>query len=113
MKNKAKALAQHLNCKVKEITQNSYDENTFESGNNEYLVVTDDEANELWEQDLDNYIDECILHELPEQYRYYFNNEAWKRDAMCNGRGHSLSGYDGNEYKETVKDYSYYIYRTN
>lgn len=101
-----------------EIQQSSYDENLFEYGSEEYLVVTDEEADELWNEDLENYIDECILHELPESYRQYFDREAWKSDARYDGRGHSLNRYDGNEYEETVyNEYGerkdYYIYRQN
>lgn len=101
-----------------EIQQSSYDENIFEYGSEEYLVVTDEEADELWNEDLENYIDDCILHELPENYRQYFDREAWKSDAKYDGRGHSLNRYDGNEYEETVyNEYgeknNYYIYRQN
>ena len=111
MKNKVKALAQFLDCKKKEIEQSSYDENTFEYGSEDYLVVTDDEAEELWDESLENYIDECILPELNERYRTYFDNEAWKQDARYDGRGHSLSSYDGCENEETVEGETFYIYR--
>jgi len=77
----------------------------------EYLVVTDDEADELWDQSLDSYIDDCL--EIPETMAAYFDREAWKKDARMDGRGHSLSGYDGEECEETVDDVTYYIYRTN
>lgn len=91
----------------------SYDEKTIEYGKSEYLVVTDEEANQLWDEDLENYIDECILPEIPEAYRLYFDNEAWKRDAQYDGRAHSLARYDGDEYSVTINDTEYYIYRTN
>ena len=113
MNTKVKALAQHLNCKKKEITQSSYDENIFEYGNEEYLVVTDDEADDLREEILDSYLEEFIYPELPENLSNYFDDEAWKRDARYDGRGQSLSSYDGHESYETVKDETYYIYRTN
>ena len=113
MNTKVKALAKHLECKAKDIQESSYDENIFEYGNEEYLVVTDDEADDLWEESLDNYLDECIYPELQGNLSNYFDDEAWKRDARCDGRGHSLSGYDGHENYEVVKDETYYIYRTN
>lgn len=111
MKNKIKALAQHLGCKKSEITQSSYDENLFEYGSEEYLVVTDEEADELWEGDLENYIDECM--EIPEHIKPYFDRESWKSDARQYGRGHSLGRYDGVENYEEVKGETYYIYRQN
>ena len=113
MKNKIKALAQHLRVSKKHIKQSTYDENIFEYGSEEYLVVTDEEADELWGQELDNYLEECIYPELTGNLASYFDDEAWKRDARYDGRGHSLGRYDGHENEETVKDETYYIYRVN
>ena len=39
--------------------------------------------------------------------------DAWKRDARMDGRGHSLSSYDGHENEETVEGTTFYIYRIN
>lgn len=89
-------LAQYLGVDPEEISD-GYDIQHYEDGQAEYLVVTDSEADELWDQALNDYIEECILHELPEQYRFYFDEDKWKRDAHFDGRGHSLSSYDGNE----------------
>ncbi len=81
----------------------------------EYLVLTDEEADEMWDEQLDSYLDECVLPELPETARRYFDRDAWKRDARHDGRGHSLSSYDGNEDEvyDEEDDTTYYIYRTN
>ena len=111
MKNRIKALAQHLDCKKSEVVH-LYD-NTFEAEGAEYLVITDDEADELWEESLDSYLEDCIYPGLTGNLANYFDDEAWKNDARYDGRGHSLSGYDGCEYKETVNDETFYIYRTN
>ena len=81
--------------------------------NAEYLVLTDDEADQRWDEDLENYIDDCILYQLPEQYRQYFDRESWKDDARNDGRGNSLNRYNGNEDYEDVNGTTYYIYRTN
>lgn len=89
-----------------------YNENDY---NNDYMVLTGEEADKMLDEELENYIDECILPELNESYRQYFDNEAWKADARHGGRGHSLGRYDGEENEETVSDdlgkYTYYIYR--
>jgi len=81
----------------------------------EYLVVTDDEADDLWDESLNNYIDECL--EIPEAMANYFDRDAWKSDAKMDGRRHFLSGYDGNENEETVDctdgSVTFYIYRTS
>ena len=63
--------------------------------------------------ELENYIDEIVLPDLPERYRRFFDREAFKDDAKQYGRGNSLSGYDGHENEETVGGETFYIYRTN
>jgi len=96
------ALALHLGVDVEELNVSSYDDNVIEYGSEEYLVVTDDEADELWEQELDNLLEEIVYPELPKHLRNYFDDEKWKRDARYDGRAHSLSHYDGNEDEITV-----------
>ena len=96
-----------------EIQQSSYDENLFEYGSEEYLVVTDEEADELWEQELDSYLEDCIYPELTGNLVNYFDDEAWKRGARYDGRGHSLGKYDGHENYEDVENETFYIYRQN
>jgi len=74
-----------------------------------YLVCTDEEADELWDEDLENYIDDCL--EIPENVKPYFDKEKWKEDARQDGRGHSLGRYDGCEEEELVNGTYYYIYK--
>lgn len=84
--------------------------------NNEYenhKILTDEEADELWEESLDSYIEEIILPEIPESYRNYFDEKGWKSDAKMDGRGHSINTYDGNENEETILGETFYIYRVN
>ena len=83
--------------------------NMFSYYNEDYLVLTDSEADNMEDSLLDNYIDECL--EIPDNIRPYFDEEKWKRDARMDGRGHIISSYDGCEYEETVEGTTYYIYR--
>ncbi len=115
---KLRALAQHLCVRPGKIKESSYGHDDCqgyecETERGEWMVLTDSEAEERWNESLENYIDECILPECPEPVRSYFDREAWKRDARHDGRGHSLSGYDGEEWDETIDGVTYYIYRTN
>lgn len=88
---------------------NLYDE-TFETDGGEYMVLTDDEADQAWEESLDSYIEECIYPEFQnETLKNYFDEDAWKNDARHDGRGHSLNSYDGNEEESN----GFYIYRIN
>lgn len=103
------ALMQHLG---EEIPKDVNDIPDYEE-HGDYLVATDEEADDLWEQDLNNYIDDCILPELSKHYQKYFDRDAFISDAKCDGRGYSLGKYDGNENEEIVNGTTYYIYRQN
>lgn len=89
----------------------TYDEAENKIDGQYYLVMDDDEANEAWEEYLDNYIDDCILPELPELAQRYFDRDTWISDARYDGRGHALSAYDGNELDQTINNTTYYIYK--
>ena len=111
-------LADEKHDKIEEIKDelnsivNEYD-NTYSYGNEEYIVATDEEADEIEDEYLDNYLEECIYPEIPENLHFYFDDDAWKRDARMDGRGHIISTYDGCENEEKVNGTTYYIYRTN
>jgi hypothetical protein len=112
LEERIEALADHLELTGDEwndITE-GYDETHLEYGNQGYLVVTDNEANEIWEEYLESYFDDCIMPELSEFAARYFSLEAWKRDARHDGRGHCLSPYDGCEHDGIN---GLFIYRTN
>ena len=85
----------------------------YEEGSNDYLVLTDEEAEDRWDESMDSYIEECILPELPKHLQFYFDSEKWKKDASYDGRGHCLASYDGEEHEEEVNGTTYYIYRIN
>lgn len=110
---KVLALARHLEIMPEFVDEKGNNLFGAEGGKNEWLVITDSEADRMEDEYLDNYIDDCILSELPKAYRCYFDDEKWKRDARMDGRGHSLAAYDGEENCETVNGTDYYIYRTN
>ena len=96
-----------------EFTVSSYDENIIEYAGGEYLVVDESTANDLWEAELDNYLEECVYPELSGNLAQYFDDEKWKRDARIDGRGHSLAGYDGNESNVKVDGTEFCIFRIN
>ena len=75
--------------------------------------MTDEEAEERWEEELDSYLKECIYPNLPEDLQFYFDDEKWKLDARLDGRGHSIARYDGEENEETIDGTTFYIYRQN
>lgn len=118
---KKQALIQFLGIEdqpeqIEEIKISSYNDNIFEYFNEEYEVLTDEEADERWDEELQYYIDEVIIPEIPDCWQNYFDEESWKRDARFDGRGHAISRYDGCENEERVFgdiEKTFYIYRQN
>jgi antirestriction protein len=105
---KAKALAKFLDVELEEA------EKLIEDG--DYDVLTDYEAEDRRDEELQNYFDDCIqpeLDRLGSNLSNYFDYEARKRDAQFDGRGHAIASYDGNEELETIDGTTYYIYRQN
>lgn len=111
---KLQALSKHLGLQVVELKISSDDDCVIKKGQENYLVVSDDEADEKWEYELDYYLVEYIYPELDEKIKDYFDDEKWKTDARYDGRAHSLARYDGVENAITVNDYqTFFIYRIN
>lgn len=116
---RAQALAQHTGDDVTEIEKCPFQEHCYITANgDEYLVLSDAEADDRWDNELEDYIDQCILPELHSQWHNYFDRERWKRDARFDGRGHSLAHYDGEEHEETVEVnetacQDFYLYQIN
>lgn len=115
---KAIALAMHLcdglyNDLTEEEKQEKIEEAQEAIDDGDFEVMTDIEADDRWEEELDNYLEECIYPDFPENTRYYFDDEKWKQDARSDGRGHSISRYDGEENCEEVDRDTFYIYRQN
>lgn len=88
------------------------DDNRWTIQGMDYLIGDDSAMDEEWDKDLDNYIDECILPEVAEMHRKYFDRDAWKEDAKVDGRGHSLNRYDGSEDEQEFNGETFYIYRS-
>lgn len=135
---KIEALANFLEVDKEEINQSNYNENLFEYGNQEYLVLTDDEADEATKEYIEESVwsfktDFIIQHSDALDYdeasrdivkaileKCEAGNEALKKliddmdefveDAIdSDGRGAFLATYDSNENEEG----EYFIYRTN
>jgi hypothetical protein len=77
----------------------------------DYIAGDDEEMDQEHDQELENYLDECVLPEMPETARRYFDKEAWKNDAQADGRAHALNRYDGGEESAEVNGTEYYAYR--
>ena len=108
---KIQALGKHLDLNNEDLRMIEENGDYLSFDDREFLVLTDDEAEKRWDEHLDSYIEECL--EIPEHLRFYFDEEKWKDDARIDGRGHSLSSYDGHEHEIKINETEYFIYRTN
>lgn len=130
---KAEALAAYLDEDVSEDDTASWDENVYQIGNREYLVLTDDEADEYAKRYIEesvwafnasflvSYLPEGVGEEVIEalQPQCEDANEAIRsmigdrfdefvEDAIStDGRGHFMNSYDGYENEQG----DFYIYR--
>ena len=79
----------------------------------EYLVLTDDEADEQAELEAQYYLEDA-LSQIPSDLQQYFDNDKYISDCISNGRGWLLDTYDGSEDSITLDNGSvFYIYRGN
>lgn len=134
---KAQALAQHLGCDVEDVEESKHDDAEFEAESETWLVLTEEEANKrtrdniresLWafrvsflqyhlKVEGDRVLDalERMQAELCEDtneilFALVKDFDHLVRDAvLSDGRGHFLSGYDGEEHE--VRDFR--LFRTN
>ncbi len=122
-------------CSKNLIEVEPYDESNY---NNDYLVLTDEEADEKAKEYIldtvwafkpsfladETGIDVEVFDAIQNNGRCESNNKAilsmiddedgFVESAIsADGRGHFLSGYDGNENEETVEGEIFYIYRQN
>lgn len=72
---------------------------------------TENEVEELCDRVIKDYIEECVLPEIPEPYRDYFDTDGYAYDYLDDGRGRWLSSYDGYEKEISVNGTYYYFYR--
>ncbi len=134
---KIESLAKFLETDTDEITQ-GYNENIFEYGNQEYLVLTKEEADNavkdnieesVWAFNANFILDhtsiewnariEKSLKRMQEELSEDANEllkamisdfDEFVEDAIeSDGRGHFLAGYDGEENEQD----EYFIYRCN
>ena len=78
--------------------------------NNNYTVLTDEEAQRLAEAYAEDYANEAE-REVPEHLRQYFNQQEYIDDLASDDRGFLLAPYDGEEREQQVNGTTYCIYR--
>lgn len=131
-KTKQQLIAQYAQCE--NVTPSSYDANVFDTECGKYMVLTDDEANaycrdaileSAWafnKSFLDSHseiiasLDDETWAAITKQCEssnkavlaMIVNHDAFVEDAIdCDGRGHFLSYYDGNEIELADNHFAY------
>lgn len=79
----------------------------------DFKVLTDGEADELARESIENYIDDCVLLEMPENLQPYFDHDKFTKDVLMDGRGVQIANYDHEERVVRYKGQWLFIYRTN
>ncbi len=131
------ALAAYLSIDVDDVEVSRYDDTTFDADGAEYLVLTDEEADDkaqeyvtdsLWAFNAsflsgETGLDEDIFTAIQSNDKCESNNDAMlalikstcgldsfvESAISADGRGHFMSSYDGEENEQG----EFYIYRTN
>lgn len=136
---KIEALAKFLDADVDDLSESRHDESSFDHGREEYLVLTDGEADEraadyvresIWAFRASFILSVCGLDGSGEEglrtmqekscegandfllslvERTCGLEEFVRQAVQADGRGHFLSSYDGEENEEG----DYFIYRVN
>jgi hypothetical protein len=77
-----------------------------------WKIMTESEYQTYSDEIIDNFIDECVLPEIPEQYRTYFDVEKFIQDIDYGGdRDGLVAAYDGVVYQQKINGVWFYFWR--
>lgn len=108
--NEVNALAKFLDIPCSDVDDKG--DCRFRAEGSDYIVADDDDADALARESLQNYVEDCVLSEIPNQYQLYFDTERFIEDVLSqDGRGPTLSSWDGEEKEVEIEDTTYFIYR--
>lgn len=81
----------------------------FNIDGGEYRIINDYIIDQVFEEYMDNYIDENIINQIPQNLQYYFDSEMFINDTKIEHGYSVLATYDNNWYEVN----NWYIFRTN
>lgn len=71
---------------IEDITESTYDENTFDTPDGEYMVLTDEEADEKAKERVSDFIDDCgitgFTPSFQEEIKNNYTDLSWFDEAM-------------------------------
>ena len=107
---KTQALAKFLGCDVDDIETTETEHRYSTAEGEEYDVLTDTQADNIYSDRFDDFVDECIICDIPDHLRIYFDRELYKKDTLISEtRGHLLS-IDNGENEQNHNGETFYIY---
>lgn len=87
---------------------------SFEVEGKEFLVLSDERADELAEEYVRNFVEDELLYHMPNNVKNYFDTEGYIEDVLrMDGRGMQLASYDHQEHEVRIARSDYFIFRTN
>lgn len=89
---KKQALANYLGVDVEEIEE-GYTTDYFEVNGEEYLVCTDEEADQHFNEDIENFIDDCGIEGFSESFQQWIMNYALDQDWFSDAQRESWEYY--------------------
>lgn len=108
MEEKKLALANYLDCDVEEIEE-SYDDDHFEYGNEEWAVYDDDEANQAAYDDIESLVDDMGLESFTESFQEWILDNAvdgdYFQDALEESEQFYVDDMDDEEVIDNARDY--------
>ena len=109
---KREALSKHLEVDYGELEESNYDESCIEYGRQEFLVLTDEEADE---RALSQLTDDPYMWKMAVADDHTTDSlEDWADQVLSiDGRGSVLSSWDGGEDWIKLGEIDYYIFRRN
>jgi hypothetical protein len=121
--NKIQALAYFLNIEsdiekvkqIKDISEEDYynmiGECFYEYHYERYYVLTNSEADYVFDVEFKYYLEEVIYPYIPKYLHNYFDEYQYKKDLLLDGRGFIIAKYDGKENDVFINNRVFFIYR--
>lgn len=89
------------------------DNKSFVYDGEEYIILTNEEADEEEYEIVKNNIESTFMYDLKDNpAAEYVDIDRWTED-WCGNRGTNIAWYDGIENVEEINDITYYLYRRN
>lgn len=95
--NEVLALAEFLEIHPDKIIEGQNNEYEVEDGDTTYYILESDDAEKAVRKAIENTLDEMVYHYLPENLRFYFDEEKYVDDVMVDVEWAVELGYESED----------------